>query len=49
VGDGLRQALDAVLSSPTAAVHAVDEHGTVTGWITRSAVLAAVDAARDPS
>src|SRR5699024_8856911 len=49
VGDGLRQALDAVLSSPTAAVHAVDDRGVVTGWITRSAVLAAVDAPRDPS
>lgn len=42
-GGGLRQALDAVLASPTGAVHATDDHGVVTGWITRTAVLAAVD------
>jgi osmoprotectant transport system ATP-binding protein len=48
-GGGLRQALDAVLSSPTAAAPAVDETGTVIGWITRSAVLAAVDGIRDRS
>ena len=48
-GGGLRQALDAVLSSPTEAAPAVDETGAVIGWITRSAVLAAVDGIRDRS
>lgn len=45
-GGSLREALDAALSSPSAAGVAIDDSGAVVGTVTASAVLAAIEQAR---